>query len=347
MGGQIKIKYVRTKSNRNKPFKNGFIPIWHFSQLWDFFIYPERSRRNLDNGFHCAKLISWFKQTYACYHFGGGKTNLPGKLKNTPKSLIEIKGKPLIEYQLGLLKKYKFNDICLSLQYKAEEILHYLKTKDPNADISKKKGKVAGVEYIVGDKPLGTGGAIKAAAKNLNKDFLVMNGDVITNINLNQFIDFYKKNISQPRLFASSQFIRNITPRILPLEISPLRKRVSYKDIIGAMAVYYEQNVNGFGLVKTKNDRVIEFSHDPDFGYSGYINAGFYVLSPEIFKMKSIKINKKGKAFKIEETVFPELAKNNQLLAFVHRGLWCDIGTEEGFEKAKNIVEKIDENEKQ
>jgi len=275
----------------------------------------------------------------------GGKTNLPGKLKNTPKSLIEIKGKPLIEYQLELLKKYKFNDICLSLYFGADKILEYLKTKDPQADISKKQGKVAGIEYIVGSKALGTGGAIKLAAKNLKKDFMVINGDVLTNINLNDYVNFYKKNISQPRFFASSQFVQNITPRILPLEVSPFRKRVSYQENLGAMAVYYDQNVNGLGLVKTKNEKVVDFSQDPDYQYAGYVNAGFYILSPEVFKIKDLKSKKRTEAFRIEDEVFPELAKKNQLLAYVHAGLWTDIGTEDGFNEAEAIAERLTENQ--
>ena len=59
----------------------------------------------------------------------GGKTNLPDKLENVPKSLIEINKRPLLEYQLDLLKKYKLNDIRLALCYKADEILKYLKKK--------------------------------------------------------------------------------------------------------------------------------------------------------------------------------------------------------------------------
>jgi len=273
----------------------------------------------------------------------GGKTNLPGKLKNIPKSLIQINGKPLIEYQLDLLKKYKFNDICLSLSFGADKILEYLKTKDPQADISKEQGRVAGVEYIIESKSLGTGGAIKLTAQKIKKDFMVMNGDVLTNINLDDYVNFYKKRISQPRFFGSSPFVQSITPRILPLEVSPLRKRISYKENLGAMALHYNQNINGMGLVKIKNEKVIDFLQDPDYQYSGYVNAGFYILSPEVFKIKTLKSKKKTEAFNIEDDVFPELAKNNQLLAYIHRGLWADIGTEEGLEKAESIIERLNE----
>ena len=274
----------------------------------------------------------------------GGKTNLPGKLKNIPKSLIEINGRPLLEYQLDLLKKHRLNDICMCLYYKAEEILKYLKKKDKKANISKKRGKVAGIEYCVGPKPLGTGGAIRRTAQlcNLKKDFIVMNGDVLTNVNLSAYIKFYKKNTSEPRRFSLPPI-----PKIPSVKIStPLKKRVSYEDVLGAMAVFYTQDTADLGLVKVKNDRMVKFLEKPDYQYSGYINAGFYVLSPQIFQTKCFKSQKLTKPFAIEKLVFPELAEKSQLLAYVHRGLWTDIGSEKGLEKAENIVEKLNEKEK-
>lgn len=79
---------------------------------------------------------------------------------------------------------------------------------------------------------------------------------------------------------------------------------------------------------------------------SGYINAGFYILSPKVFQTKSFKSKKSTESFAIEEVVFPELAKESQLLGYVHRGLWTDIGSEEGLEKAeKRIVERLEEKE--
>lgn len=276
----------------------------------------------------------------------GGKTNLPGKLKNIPKSLIEVKDRPLLEYQLDLLKKYKLDgDIRLSLQYKSEEILNYLKKKDPKADISKKQGKVAGMEYIVGAKPLGTGGAIRSAANGIKKDFLVINGDVLSNLNISDFINFYKKNISEPRFGILAPLVK-ISPTIFSLESSPIRKRVSYETNLGAMATFYAQDNSELGLVKTKNDKIIEFIEKPDYQYSGYINAGFYILSPEIFKTKIYKSQKTNQTFPIERIVFPEIAKNSQLLAYVHRGLWADIGSEEGLAKAEEIVDKLKNEEK-
>jgi len=274
----------------------------------------------------------------------GGKTNLPGKMKNIPKSLIEIKEKPLLEYQLDLLKKYKLTDIRLSLFFGAKEILNYLKKKDPKGKITGKKGKIAGIEYVIGPKALGTGGAIRSAVKDIKKDFLVMNGDVLTNLNISNFIKFYKNNISEPRFGALAPLVK-ISPRILPLAYSPIRKRVSYDVNLGAMTVFYTQDGSELGLVKVKNDKVIDFIEKPDYQYSGYINAGCYILSPQIFRTKSYKSQKIEKEFAIEKIVFPQVAKTSQLLAFVHRGLWADIGSKEGLVNAENIAEKLNEKE--
>lgn len=272
----------------------------------------------------------------------GGKTALPGKLKNIPKSLIEIKGRPLLDYQLDLLKKYKLNDIRLSLYYKAGDILKYLKKKDKKAKITGKKGKVAGIEYVIGSKPLGTGGAIRNAAKDLKKDFMVINGDVLCNMKISEFIKFYKKNILEPRSFTLPT-----PPKIPSVKIKiPLKKRLPYEDILGAMSVFYTQDTAELGLVKVKNDRVVEFIEKPDYQYSGYINAGFYILSPQIFQTKSYKSKKLTEPFAIERVVFPEVAETHQLLGYVHRGLWADIGSEAGLKKAEErVAERLEEKE--
>lgn len=272
----------------------------------------------------------------------GGKTKLPGKLKNIPESLIEINGKPLLEYQLDLLKKYKLDDIRLSFYYKADEILKYLKKKDKKAKISGKKGKVAGLEYIIQPKNLGIGGAIRYSTRDLKKDFILMYGDVLTNINLSAFIKFYKKNTSEPR-HLSFPSIFKIPSLKIPI---PLKKRVSYEDILGLMAVFYTQNVSDFGLVKVRNNRISQFTEKPDYQYSGYINAGIYILSPKVFQTKIFKSKTLSRHFSIEKMVFPKLVEKHQLLAYVHRGLWTDIGSEKGLEKAESIAERLKEEEK-
>lgn len=272
----------------------------------------------------------------------GGRTKLPGKIRNIPNSLIQIKGRPLLEYQLDLLKKYKLNDIRLSLGFKAKEILRYLKkSKDKKAKITGKKGKIAGMEYIIQPGYLGTGGAIRYSVKDLKKDFMILYGDGLTNINLSDFIKFYKRNISEPRSFSFPSLLKIPSLKIK----TPLKKRVSYEEILGAMVVFYTQDtdISDFGIVKVKNNRAIDFAEKPDYQYSGYVNAGIYILSPQIFQTKILKSKEAKNPLSLEKTVFPKLAEEHQLVAYVHRGLWCDIDSKEGMERAETIAEKLKE----
>ena len=92
-----------------------------------------------------------------------------------PKPLVPIKNIPIIEWQIKYLKKYGIDEIIISTGYKSKMIQTYLDTKNHNVKI----------EYSTENTPLGTGGAIKKAGKLIKDDsFFVINGDIITNINL-------------------------------------------------------------------------------------------------------------------------------------------------------------------
>ena len=96
-----------------------------------------------------------------------------------PKPLIPIKNIPIIEWQIKYLKKFGISEIIICSGYKTEMIENYLKNKKLGVRIT----------FSVENKPLGTGGAIKKAGKKIkDKSFLVINGDIITNIDLNKLI---------------------------------------------------------------------------------------------------------------------------------------------------------------
>jgi len=97
-----------------------------------------------------------------------------------PKPLIPLNNIPIIEWQIKYLKKYGVKEIIICTGYKAEMIKNYLEMKK-NFGIK--------IKFSVEKNPLGTGGAIKQACLSLkDKSFLVLNGDTITNINLNQLV---------------------------------------------------------------------------------------------------------------------------------------------------------------
>ena len=121
---------------------------------------------------------------------GGRGKRLRPITDKIPKSLIPINKKPLIQYTVNYLKKFGINEIIICSGYKSNQIQNFLK---------KKKNFGCKIEYSIEKSPLGTAGAIRNAIKNLSDEsFLVINGDVITNIDL-------KKILKKPNTIAASE----------------------------------------------------------------------------------------------------------------------------------------------
>ena len=96
-----------------------------------------------------------------------------------PKPLIPIKNISIIEWQIKYLKKFGISEIIICSGYKTKMIENYLNNKKLGIKIT----------FSIEDKPLGTGGAIKKAGKKIkDKSFLVINGDIITNMDLKKLI---------------------------------------------------------------------------------------------------------------------------------------------------------------
>lgn len=92
-----------------------------------------------------------------------------------PKPLVPIKNIPIIEWQIRYLKKFGVKDVVICTGYKKEFIENYLSVQDMQVNI----------QFSIEDTPLGTGGAIKRAGTFIDEEsFLVINGDVITDIDL-------------------------------------------------------------------------------------------------------------------------------------------------------------------
>lgn len=215
---------------------------------------------------------------------GGKGTRLPISASDIPKVLVEVQGKPLILHQIEMLKKQGFCDIRLSLGYRSDQIIEYV--------IDTIGGRY---EWVIEDEPLGTGGAIKKACSDLKDDFMVLNGDILADLDLRKFAEHH-------------QAIKKENP-----------------EILGIIAVWGCQDCRDFGLLKVEPIRfaVVEFLEKPQEKCSGFINAGFYILAPKIFK------EIKESAFSIERDVFSRLAGEGKLCYFLHKGKWIDVGTEE------------------
>jgi len=95
-----------------------------------------------------------------------------------PKPLVPLNNIPIIEWQIKYLKKFKVSEIIICSGYKSEMIENFLSMKN-NFEVK--------ITFSIEKTPLGTGGAIKQAGSSIKeKSFFVLNGDVITNLDLNK-----------------------------------------------------------------------------------------------------------------------------------------------------------------
>ncbi|MFA6461654.1 MAG: nucleotidyltransferase family protein [Candidatus Woesearchaeota archaeon] len=116
---------------------------------------------------------------------GGMGTRLRPLTNQIPKPLIPIGDKPLLQHIIDNFRKYEINNIILCVGYKAEQIEEYFGN-----------GESFGVKisYSRESLPLGTGGAIKQAAKNLNGPLFMQWGDNLMDLNWNEVEKEYLKN---------------------------------------------------------------------------------------------------------------------------------------------------------
>ena len=122
---------------------------------------------------------------------GGLGTRLRPLTDVTPKPLLPVKGKPIIEHAIVNFKKHGIVDIILSIGYKADTIKEYF------GDGSKWG---VNISYCVEDQPLGTGGALKMASQGVDETFVAINGDNLADFDWTSAIDTHKKNNSKATL---------------------------------------------------------------------------------------------------------------------------------------------------
>lgn len=125
------------------------------------------------------------RQMLATILAGGYGKRLRPITNKIPKNMIDINGKPIIMHQIEWLKNQGFKRFLILVSYMAEKIMSYLKD-----------GSNFGIEIIYSreTEPLGTGGAIKNAYEHLidESKFLLVNGDIITNLNIYSMIEALK-----------------------------------------------------------------------------------------------------------------------------------------------------------
>jgi mannose-1-phosphate guanylyltransferase / phosphomannomutase len=214
---------------------------------------------------------------------GGSGTRLRPLTFNTPKPMVPLFNKPFLQTQIELLKKHGITEIIINLHYLSDKI------KDYFGDGSKFGVKIF---YSFEEKPMGTCGAVKLAEPFFdNEPLLVFNGDILTDINLTELVEFHKQ--SQAR--ATLTMIRVTDP-------------------------------TAYGLIFTEEDgRITRFLEKPSWDEATVdtVNAGIYVLDPSVFRYVPL-----NEAYSFERGLFPLLLQlNEKVYGHTTDSYWLDIGS--------------------
>ncbi len=115
---------------------------------------------------------------------GGEGVHLRPITYDNPKSLMTIRGKPILEHQIALLKRYDITNIILAVDYMNEKIRQHFGD-------GRKFG--VNINYVVENRPMGTAGAIGLAKDYLTKSFLFLNVDTLMDPNIPEMYEFHKR----------------------------------------------------------------------------------------------------------------------------------------------------------
>ena len=138
---------------------------------------------------------------------GGLGTRLKKAVPNLPKPMAPILGRPFLEYQMDYWIGQGVNKFILSIGYLNQAITEHFGREYQEASI----------DYVIEDKPLGTGGALLMAAQGLNEPFLVLNGDTFFEVDLSLLHDFHKEQRSE---WTLSLFRANQSERYMGLKLA-------------------------------------------------------------------------------------------------------------------------------
>ena len=167
---------------------------------------------------------------------GGLGTRLRDSVGDLPKSMAPVDGKPFLVYILDHLCKYRFTKAVLAAGYRHEEIKSFFGNAYKKLELA----------YSIENEPLGTGGAILKATGSITTDaFLVLNGDTLFNIDLENF-----------------------------------RKSFKYSNASLSIALKPMVNFDRYGSVTLDEKRIVSFN-EKVFCAEGLINGGIYILRKE------------------------------------------------------------------
>src|ERR1700733_14912176 len=214
---------------------------------------------------------------------GGAGTRLRARLGDLPKPMIPIAGKPLLEHQVELAKKYGFTDLIFFVHYRADLIEKHFSD-----------GKKFGVQIrcVLEKEPLGTAGAVLAGFEHLAERFVVLYGDTMVNVDLNRIWNAHEKSKAAATLLLHPNdhpFDSDLVEINSESFVTEFHNRPHIENV-------WRQNLVNAGLYVLENSAISEFRNQKpevrilDFGkdvFPAMVRAGKKLLgynSPEFIK---------------------------------------------------------------
>lgn len=225
---------------------------------------------------------------------GGSGTRLRPLTCTRSKQLLPLASSTLIGYMLDRLHDAGVSEVILATGPEIDDLQDSL-GDGANHNIT--------LHYSIETQPLGTAGAIKHAEQYLHKDktFLVLNGDIVSDINYAQLIQFHEQ-----------------------------------QQATATITLFRVEDPSRFGVVEIDSEKQIHnFVEKPDLKHapSNLINAGCYVLDNTV--LAQIPANQE---VSIEREVFPTLCQSSKVFGWEHQGIWVDTGTPESFLEAHQAL---------
>ena len=219
---------------------------------------------------------------------GGKGTRLSDVVSDVAKPMAPINGKPFLYYLFHWLKNYPVEKVILSTGYLSESIADYFGTSFCGIPI----------EYVIEEKPLGTGGAIIfALRKTKGSNILIINGDTYFPININSFYSFH---IDNKHLFS--------------------------------VALKQMQNFSRYGSVECQDNSILKFN-EKKFCQEGLINGGIYLINRKYINSKQVP-----EVFSLEKEIMEKEAGSDILKGKIFNDIFIDIGIPEDYHKAKSLL---------
>src|SRR3954471_9406283 len=211
---------------------------------------------------------------------GGEGTRLRPLTTTVPKPVVPLVDRPFIRFMIDWLNRHGVDDVVMSCGHLASGVRNVLGD-----------GSALGIKlrYVEEPRPMGTGGALKDAEPLLGERFLMLNGDVLTDLDLTAQLEQHER-----------------TGARATLALTPV------------------DDPSAYGLVRTKPDgAVTEFVEKPSVDQidTRNISAGAYVLERSVLDVLA-----EDRPASIERDVFPQLVGRG-LYGCVSDGYWLDIGT--------------------